>query len=129
MDNTILGILRDRLGLKSDINNSKHNYKRDKSSWVKFGNGAKKKKLRVYISELSDELGNIVCRMEKEDLEVPFHRSECNQILIEAYNNDGLKAVKHTFEQLGEVLANSILASVNDLSKDIEEVKKDLKDE
>jgi len=113
MDNTILGILRDRLGLKGDIS-EKHNYKRDKSSWVKFGNGAKKKKLRLYISELSNELGNIAVRMENEGMDVPFHKSECKQILIDSYNEDGLKAVKHTFEQLGEVLANSIVASVNE---------------
>jgi hypothetical protein len=125
MDNTILGILRDRLGLKGNTD-KEHNYKRDKSSWVKFGNGAKKKKLRLYISELSNELGDIAVRMEKEGMEVPFHKSECKQILIESYDEDGLKAVKHTFEQLGNLLANSIVASVNDLSETIEEVKKDL---
>ena len=127
MDNTILGILRDKIGLTGNIN-KEHDYKRDKSSWVKFGNGTKKKKLRLYISELSKELGDIVAKMENEEIEVPFHKSECRQILIESYDEDGLKAVKHTFEQLGNVLANSIIASVDDLSEAMEKAKKDLED-
>ena len=64
------------------------NYRRDKSGWVTFLNGKKKKKLRTHITFLAQLLtknGKVTVRENRE-------------LLIEYYNKDGMKGISRVFK-------------------------------
>lgn len=63
------------------------NYRKDKSGWVTFLNGKKKKKLRTHITFLAQLLAKHGKGKFKDNKE----------LLIEYYNKDGIKGISRTF--------------------------------